>query len=64
MNGKRITILILAGVGIGLIFWHDLPIEFPMIIIKVMLLFGKIIAVLFVTVFAFVFAGNNKKSSS
>lgn len=64
MNVKRIAILIIAGVLVALILWHDLPIEFPMVIAKVLLLFGKLIIVFAVTVFAFIFTGDEKKSSS
>jgi hypothetical protein len=63
MNGKRITILIIALAASALIVWHDLPIEFPMIIAKVLMLFGKLFIVVVVTSFAYVFAGSKKKSS-
>jgi hypothetical protein len=51
MNGKRIIILVSALIVSALIVWHDLPIEFPSII------------VLAVASFAYVFAGRKKKSS-
>jgi hypothetical protein len=63
MNGKRITILICALAASALIVWHDLPIEFPMIIAKVLMLFGKLFIIVVVTSFAYVFAGSKKKSS-
>jgi hypothetical protein len=61
MNGKRITILISACLVSALIVWFDLPIEFPMIIAKVLMLFGKLFIVLAVTSFAYVFSGSKKK---
>jgi hypothetical protein len=63
MNGKRIAILISALAVSVLIVWHDLPIEFPMIIVKVLMLFGKLFIVLAVTSFAFIFTGGKKKAS-
>jgi hypothetical protein len=63
MNGKRITILITALAVSALIVWHDLPIEFPMIITKVLMLFVKLFIVLAVTSFAYVFAGGKRKPS-
>ena len=63
MNVKRITILICALAVSVLIVWLDLPIEFPGIITKVLMLFGKLFIVLAVTSFAFVFAGSKKKPS-
>jgi hypothetical protein len=63
MNGKQITILIVALALSVLIVWHDLPIEFPMIIAKVLMLFGKLFIVSALTGIAYVFAGGKKKSS-
>jgi hypothetical protein len=63
MNGKQITILIIALAVSALIVWHDLPIEFPMIIAKVLMLFVKLFVVLALTSFAYIFAGGKKKSS-
>lgn len=63
MNGRRITIVITALAVSALIIWFDLPIEFPMIIAKVLMLFGKLFIVLVVTSFAYVFAGSMKKPS-
>jgi hypothetical protein len=63
MNGRRIIILITALAVSVLIVWLDLPIEFPMIITKVLMLFGKLFIVLALTSFAYVFAGTKKKPS-
>ena len=63
MNAKQITILIGALVVSALIVWHDLPIEFPGTIVKVVMLFVKLSAVLAVTIFAYIFAGGKKKPS-
>jgi hypothetical protein len=61
MNGRQIIILIVALVVSALIVWHDLPIEFPEIIVKVLMLFVKLFAVLALTIFAYIFAGRKKK---
>jgi uncharacterized protein (DUF983 family) len=63
MNGKRITILIIALALLALILWHDLPIEFPMIIAKVLMLFIKLFIVVALSIFAYIFAGGKKKPS-
>lgn len=63
MNGRQITILIAGLAVISLIVWYDLPIEFPGIIVKVLLLFVKVFVVLALTVFACLFAGRKKKTS-
>jgi hypothetical protein len=63
MNGKQVTILIVALTVTVLIVWFDLPIEFPMIIAKVLMLFVKLFVVLALTSFAYIFAGGKKKSS-
>jgi uncharacterized protein (DUF983 family) len=63
MNGKRITILIIALALLALILWHDLPIEFPMIIAKVLMLFIKLFIVVALASFAYIFAGGKKKPS-
>ncbi len=63
MNGKQIIILIGALIVSALIVWHDLPIEFPGIMGKVLLLFVKLSVVLAVTIFAYIFAGGKKKSA-
>mgnify|MGYP000858389240 CR=1 FL=1 len=63
MNPKRIIIVIIAFILSALIVWHDLPIEFPGIIFKVFMLFLKVFAVVALTIFAFLFAGDKNKSS-
>jgi small-conductance mechanosensitive channel len=63
MNGKRIIILVSALIVSALIVWHDLPIEFPSIMFKMVMLFVKLFIVLAVASFAYVFAGRKKKSS-
>jgi len=63
MTGKQIIILISALVVAGLIVWHDLPIEFPGTVAKMVLLFVKLFAVLALTIFAYIFAGGKKKPS-
>jgi hypothetical protein len=63
MNGKRITILIGACVVSALILWHDLPIEFPGIIGKVLMLFMKLSIVSALTIFAYILAGRRKRPS-
>jgi hypothetical protein len=63
MNGKQIAILITSLAVSALIVWHDLPIEFPWIVFKVLMLFLKLFAVVTLTVFAYVFAARKKKSS-
>lgn len=61
MNGKRIIILIVAIAVSALIVWYDLPIEFPYVLGKVLMLFMKLSVVLAVTIFAFLFAGGKRK---
>ena len=63
MSSKRIVVLIAAFVVSGLILWHDLPIEFPGIILKVLMLFVKLAAVVALTIFAYIFAGGKKRAS-
>ncbi|HAM52474.1 MAG TPA: hypothetical protein DCP92_17915 [Nitrospiraceae bacterium] len=63
MNWKQLIILISAFVVSALILWHDLPIDFPGIIVKVVMLFVKLCVILAVTIFAYVFAGGKKKSA-
>jgi hypothetical protein len=63
MNGKQILILIGALIVLALIVWHDLPIEFPGIIGKVLMLFVKLSVVVAVAIFAYLFAGGKKKST-
>jgi hypothetical protein len=61
MNRKRIIILIIAVAASALVVWHDLPIEFPGAVAKVLTLFVELSAVLAVTIFAYIFAGTKKK---
>ena len=63
MNPKQILILVGAVIVAALIVWHDLPIEFPGIIYKVLMLFVKLAVVLALAIFAYIFAGRKKKSS-
>jgi hypothetical protein len=62
MNSKQIIILIGACVVSALIVWHDLPIEFPGIMGKVLMLFLKLSVVLALTIFGYIFAGGKKSS--
>jgi len=63
MNGKQIIILIGALIVSAMIVWNDLPIEFPGIMGKVLMLFVKLSIILAVTIFAYIFAGGKKKAS-
>ena len=63
MNGKQIIILIGALLVSALLVWNDLPIEFPGIIGKVLMLFVKLCAVLALAIFAYIFAGGKKTTS-
>ena len=63
MNRKRIIILISALIVSALIVWHDLPLEFPGTMFKVVMLFVKLSIVLALSSFAYIFAGGKKKSS-
>jgi hypothetical protein len=63
MNRKQIIILIIAAAVSALILWHALPIDFPGITVKMLMLFVKLSAVVAVTIFAYIFAGGKKKSS-
>ena len=63
MNWKQILIIIFAFAVSALIVWHDLPIEFPGTIIKVLMLFVKISLVVAVAIFAYIFAADKKESS-
>jgi hypothetical protein len=60
MNRKQIVILTGALIVSALIVWHDLPIEFPGIIRKVIMLFVKLCVVVAVTIFAYTFARGKK----
>jgi hypothetical protein len=63
MNWKQMIIVISAFVFSVLIVWHDLPIEFPGTIIKVLMLFVKLSLVVALAIFAYIFAADKKKSS-
>jgi hypothetical protein len=63
MNWKQIIIVISAFAVSALIVWHDLPIEFPGAIIKVLILFVKLSLVVALAIFAYIFAAGKKKSS-
>ncbi len=63
MNGRRIIIIIVACFVLALILWNELPIEFPWIMAKVLMLFVKLSVVLAVAIFAYIFAGGKKKSA-
>jgi hypothetical protein len=60
MNRNRTIILICAVIVSAVILWHDLPIEFPGIMRKVMMLFVKLSVVVALTIFAYIFAGGKK----
>ncbi len=63
VNRKQIVIVISGLVVLALIVWHDLPIDFPGMIVKFVMLFVKLFIVIAVTVIACVFTGGKKKSS-
>ena len=63
MNRKRIIILISALIVSALIVWHDLPLEFPGTMFKVVMLFVKLSVVFALASFAYIFAGGKKKPS-
>jgi hypothetical protein len=63
MNRKRIVILIGAFIVSALIVWHDLPLEFPGTMFKVVMLFVKLFIVFALSIFAYIFTGGKKKSS-
>ncbi|MCU0576723.1 MAG: hypothetical protein MUD15_07875 [Desulfobacterota bacterium] len=60
MNWKQILVMISACIVSALIVWHDLPIEFPMMIFKGLMLFLKLFTVLALTTFAYILAGPKK----
>ncbi len=62
MNLKQIIILIVAAIVLALILWHDLPIHFPWIIVKLVTLFIEVSVVFGLTILAYIFAGGKKKS--
>ena len=57
---KRIIIVALALAVSGLVLWNHLPIEFPMIMYKVFMLFLKLFVVLALAVFAYMLTGTKK----
>lgn len=61
MNRKQIVIVISGLVVLALIVWHDLPIDFPGLIVKVVMLFLKLFVVIALTIVACVFTGGKKK---
>jgi hypothetical protein len=61
MDRKRIIILISALIVSALIVWHDLPLEFPGTMFKVVMLFVKLFIVFALASFAYIFAGGKKK---
>ncbi len=63
MNRTRIFILCCGLIVSALIVWYDLPIEFPGIIRKVVMLFVKLSVVLAVTILAYIFATGKKRAS-
>ncbi len=63
MNVKQVVVLIGTFIVSGLILWHDLPVEFPGIIVKILMLFLKLSIVVVLAIFAYIFAGGKKKSS-
>jgi hypothetical protein len=60
MNWKQILVMISACIVSALIVWHDLPIEFPMMIFKGLMLFLKLFTVLALTTFAYILTGPKK----
>jgi hypothetical protein len=63
MNLIQIVILVCALFVSALIVWNDLPLEFPGLIIKSLLLFLKLSIVLLLTIIAYIIAGKKKKTS-
>lgn len=63
MNLIQIVILTCALIVSALIVWHDLPLEFPGLIIKSLLLFLKLSILLLLTIIAYIIAGKKKKTS-
>lgn len=61
MNLQRIIVLVIACAASGFIVWQDLPIEFPMAMLKAVMLFMKLFVVLALAAFAFIFAGSKRK---
>ena len=63
MNPIQIVVLICAVIVSALIVWNDLPLEFPGLIAKTLLLFLKLSIVLLLTIIAYIIAGKKKKTS-
>ena len=63
MNWKQVIILICALAISALIVWHDLPINFPGFLVKVLLLFVKLSVVFALAIYAYIFVGGKKKPS-
>ncbi len=62
MNGIQLIILLGALVVSALIAWNDLPIEFPGAMVKLIMLFVKLSAVLCLAIFGYIFASSKKKT--
>jgi len=63
MNLIQIVILTCALIVSALIVWYDLPLEFPGLIVKSLLLFLKLSILLLLTIIAYIIAGKKKKTS-
>jgi len=63
MNRKQITVLIGALVVFAVILWRNLPIEFPLAIVKMFVLAMKLSVVLILAFIAYVVVGEKKKTS-
>mgnify|MGYP006271813213 CR=1 FL=1 len=63
MNWKQIIVLMSAFAVSALVLWHDLPIEMPGVIIKVLMLFVKLSVTIAVATFAFIAVAGKRKSS-
>ncbi len=63
MNWKQAVISICAIVVAAVIVWRDLPIEFPGMILRALLLFVKVSVVLGLAVVAYIFMADKKKPS-
>lgn len=63
MNWKQIIVSISAFAVSAVIIWHALPIEFPGLISKIVILFVKLSVVLALAFFAILFLADKKNSS-
>lgn len=63
MNGKQITVLVLALVITALILWRNLPIEFPLAIVKMFVLAMKLCVVIILAIIAYFVVGGKRKAS-